>query len=431
MSSTCILIIGYVWPEPNSSAAGARIAQLIEQFQRVGWLVHFATTATPTEHMIDLPAIGVSTKNILINDSSFDHYISQLQPDMVVFDRFVTEEQYGWRVEQQCPAALRILDSEDLHCLRDARHKACKKNRQMHKNDLIGDMAQREVAAIYRSDLSLMISDYEIELLKSNFAVPAELLHHCPFMLDIAELDAARLPAFEQRQHFISIGNFRHAPNWDAVLHLKQTIWPLIRKQLPDAELHIYGAYPPPKATALHNERDGFLVKGWAENAFEVLKNSRINLASLRFGAGIKGKLADGMLCGTPSVTTEIGAEGMTGDLPWGGTIADDPQIFADAAAGLYRNETHWQQAQQQGFNIARAMFDREKLGKELIDCLEHCRNNLQERRLNNFTGTMLRHHHHRSTKFMGQWIESKNKLAELQCETTKPLPQNLPDSAD
>ena len=47
---------------------------------------------------------------------------------------------------------------------------------------------------------------------------------------------AEQTKSYQQRQHFMTIGNFRHAPNWDAVLYL-QKIWPLIRKQLPQAEL--------------------------------------------------------------------------------------------------------------------------------------------------------------------------------------------------
>lgn len=417
MSNTRVLIIGYVWPEPNSSAAGARMIQLIQCFRQQQWQVHFASAAAPTDHMADLSELGVTSHNILINDASFDQYVEQLQPHIVVFDRFVSEEQYGWRVEQQCPNALRVLDTEDLHLLRDARRQACKQSRELCQSDLFSEVAQREIAAIYRSDLALMISDYEIGLLQNDFAVPADLIHHCPFMLDVSDLSADQSPGFDDRQHFISIGNFRHAPNWDAVLYLKQTVWPLIRQQLPDAELHIYGAYPPPKATDLHNEQQGFLIKGWAADAGEVLRQSRINLAPLRFGAGIKGKLADGMVWGTPSVTTTIGVEGMTGGLPWGGAIVDDPQQFADAAAELYQNCEQWRQAQNQGFAIARAMFDKNSLGSKLIDCIQQCRGHLQQRRLNNFTGAMLRHHHHRSTQFMGQWIETKNRLAELERE--------------
>jgi hypothetical protein len=44
-----------------------------------------------------------------------------LNPDIVVFDRYMTEEQFGWRVIKNCPKALRILDTEDLHFLRKAR----------------------------------------------------------------------------------------------------------------------------------------------------------------------------------------------------------------------------------------------------------------------------------------------------------------------
>ena len=43
-------------------------------------------------------------------------------------------------------------------------------------------------------------------------------------------------------------------------------------------------------------------------------------LAPLRFGAGIKGKIVDGMRMGVPSVTTSIGAESLH---PFPGLIAN------------------------------------------------------------------------------------------------------------
>jgi hypothetical protein len=49
----------------------------------------------------------------------------ELNPSVVLFDRFMMEEQFGWRVN--CPNALRLLDTEDLHCLRVARQKAFKR----------------------------------------------------------------------------------------------------------------------------------------------------------------------------------------------------------------------------------------------------------------------------------------------------------------
>ena len=407
---TQVLIIGYVWPEPNSSAAGSHMLSLIRLFLAQGWQVTFASPAQCSEHMVDLETLGVPAVNIPLNDSAFDSFARELNPDIVLFDRFMMEEQFGWRIEQQCPNALRLLDTEDFHSLRQARHQAHKAGRDVTDADLAGEHARREIAAIYRCDLTLMISDAEINLLTEHYRVPPALLHHCPFMLDLADLDQPR-PGFDERQDFISIGNFRHAPNWDAVLWLKQEIWPLIRKQLPDAQLRVYGAYPPPKATALHNARQGFHVEGWAPDAFEVMRNARICLAPLRFGAGIKGKLADAMRCHTPSITTDIGAEGMTIDSEWCGSVHNSAQTIADAAVALYRDPAAWQRGVDKGRQILHRRFDRHAVGESLLARISQCRETLEAHRLANFTGLMLRHHSHRSTQFMSQWIESKNKL--------------------
>lgn len=122
-----LLVIGFVWPEPKSSAAGSRMLQVIEQFQNQDYTITFASAAKTSQNTFDLASIGVHLQGIHLNDTSFDVFISQLNPDVVLFDRFMTEEQYGWRVAEQCPKALRVLDTEDFHGLRKAREQALKK----------------------------------------------------------------------------------------------------------------------------------------------------------------------------------------------------------------------------------------------------------------------------------------------------------------
>lgn len=422
---TRVLIIGYVWPEPRSSAAGGHMMQIIESFLQRGWHITFSSPAGIGEHKADLASLGIDEVGIELNNSSFDTFISQLTPDIVLFDRFMMEEQFGWRVEKHCPAALRVLETSDLQSLRDARQQQLKARlkssadlddfsnlfaparRDTFEQMANTDLAQREIAAIYRCDLSLMISEYEIDLLVEHFNVPRALLHWCPLMVD--SVPATFVP-FEQRQHFLSIGNFRHAPNWDAVLWMKTTVWPLIRQQLPGAQLHVYGAYTPPKATALHNPAQGFHVLNWAEDALEVMSHARICMAPLRFGAGIKGKIADAMLCGTPNVTTPVGAEGMHGELPWAGAIEQSATAIAAAAVHLYQNAEAWHQAQQHGQTLLAQRYLQASHGPALVECIERCRTGLEQHRRNNFTGAMLRHHQHKSTQYMAQWIEAKNR---------------------
>jgi glycosyltransferase involved in cell wall biosynthesis len=404
-----VLVIGYVWPEPNSSAAGYQMLAILRAYRQQGWQVVFATPAQKTDHMVDLSDDGIVSQEIMLNSDSFDDYLKRYQPDIVHFDRFMMEEQFGWRVDLHCAKALKILDTVDLQFLRGARHAAHKANRDMRQHDLASDLAKREIAAILRCDLSLIISSYEMDLLINQFKIDSNLLHHLPFLVNLSVLPS-KTKSFEQRQHFMTIGNFRHAPNWDAVLYL-QSIWPLIRKQLPEAELHIYGSYPPPKATALHNPTTGFLIKGWAENAYQVIESARVCLAPLRFGAGLKGKLLDAMIMQTPSVTTAIGAEGMTvTQTTWPGAVADAIDDFVDASVRLYADKEAWQAAQKSIPYHLHARFDGEKLAKQFIEKVNHVRHNIEQQRLNNFMGAMLKHHTMTSTKYLSQWIMEKNK---------------------
>ncbi|MBH0076582.1 glycosyltransferase family 4 protein [Pseudoalteromonas sp. SWYJ118] len=403
-----VLVIGYVWPEPNSSAAGTHMMSLLNAFRAQNWDVEFATPAQRTDHMVNLDDFGITSQSIALNCDSFDEYVKTYNPDIVMFDRFMMEEQFGWRVDKHCPHAIKILDTEDLQCLRNARHEAFKGEREFTTSDLHSDIAKREIAAILRCDLSLIISSYEMSLLNSVFKIEPSLLHHLPFMVDLSSLPTST-KTFEQRQHFMTIGNFRHAPNWDAVLYL-QKIWPLIRKQLPKAELHIYGSYPPPKATALNNPKTGFLIKGWADNAFDVMQSARVCLAPLRFGAGIKGKLLEAMIMQTPSVTTNIGAEGMHNDLSWPGKIANTADDFANAAIEMYTNQSDFEQAQQDGNTLLNTLYNKAQLSAALIQKVDSISSDLNAHREKNFTGQMLKHHTMRSTQYMSQWIAEKNK---------------------
>lgn len=403
-----VLVIGYVWPEPNSSAAGSHMMSLLRLYRQQGWQVEFSSPAQTTEHMVDLSLDGITAKAIQLNCDSFDAYISDYQPDIVMFDRFMMEEQFGWRVDKVCPNALKILDTEDLQCLRQARHQALKAGRELEKSDLFGDLAKREIAAILRSDISLIISSFEQKLLVDTFNIKPSLICHIPFIINYDSLPTTR-KIFSERHNFITIGNFRHAPNWDAVLYLQQ-LWPEIRKQLPKAECHIYGSYPPPKATALHNAKTGFLIKGWAEDAYQVMEQARVCLAPIRFGAGIKGKLIDAMITQTPSITTPVGSEGMHDNEAWPGVIAKNEAEFISAAVELYSNEQTWLKLQAHAEPLLKTRYNGELLSEKLIHKIEQTVESLSQHRLNNFTGAMLKHHTMMSTKYMSQWIAEKNK---------------------
>lgn len=406
-----LLIIGHVWPEPRSSAAGTRMMQLIKAFQKKDYEIIFASTCAKSANAFDLSEIGIVQANIEMNHSSFDQFVKSYHPDVVLFDRFMTEEQFGWRVAENCPNALRVLDTEDLHCLRKGRHQAFKDGNEFDKSYLFNDFSKREMASIYRSDLSLIISEVEMAILKTDFRIPHNLLFYLPFQLDlISDQEISKLPEYKNRAHFITIGNFLHEPNYNSILYLKESIWPLLRAHLPNAELHVYGAYASQKVNQLQDVKSGILIKGFATDVNMVMANSRVCLAPLRFGAGLKGKLIDAMHNGTPCIMTSIAAEGMLGEMQPNGFIENTPELFAEKAALLYRNEAIWNDKQDFGFRILNERFDKAIFQNRFFTTIKNTIQQLQNHRHNNFTGQMLQHHTLQSTKYMAKWIEEKNK---------------------
>ena len=400
-----LVIIGKVFPEPNSTAAGYRMIQLMDLFLTQNYQITFLSTATISENSFDLSSKNISFQNIVLNDSSFDELIKNLNPDIVVFDRFTTEEQFGWRVSEQVPNAVKILDTEDLHFLRTAREKAFKQNRNLEHLDLINDVFKREIASILRCDLSLIISEFEMNLLIEKFRIDENILFYLPLFGEVKKPETS----FSERKNFISIGNFLHEPNWQTVLQLKK-LWKNIKNQLPEAEIHIYGAYASEKVFQLHNEKEGFIIKGRAESVETVFNTAKVLLAPIPFGAGIKGKLLESMQFGLPNVTSAVGAEAMQGNHDWNGFITDNETEFVEKAVLLYQDENLWQKSQENGYKIVENRFKKELFEPDFIHKIQEISENLELHRNQNFLGQILQHHTLQSTKYLSKWIEEKNK---------------------
>jgi hypothetical protein len=269
------------------------------------------------------------------------------------------------------------------------------------------DLAIREIASIYRSDLTLIISQAEQNLLTDRFGVPAHILQYLPLFPDSP---AVKTQDFNGREGFVSIGNFKHRPNLDAVRWLYQEIWPQIRAKLPTAELRIYGAYVPKEILGLHKPDAGFFVEGWAEDVSAVMLKARILLAPLRYGAGLKGKLIDAFTYGTVPVTTTIGAEGMVANQPFPTEPMDDARIFSEYAIQLYNDQANWERARQMGFDLLEHHFDSQQHFWGLSLRLRELGADLNWHRDQNFVGRILRHQSMYASKYLSKWIELKNR---------------------
>jgi len=249
-----------------------------------------------------------------------------------------------------------------------------------------------------------------MQILTDQFNIDEDLLCYLPILNTNTEHRSPNLLSnYNDRAGFMTIGNLLHDPNKDAVLHLKHNIWPSIKKQLPKATLSIYGNYAPQHISELHNEKEGFLIKGWAPTVKEVMISAKVCLAPLRFGAGLKGKIIDAMNYGTPVATTSIGAEGIHGNLPFCGIIEDDVQAYIDNTVSLYTRPQQWQQAQSNGFDIIKQRFEKSLFEDAFQNTINNTQDYLDHYRQRNFIGQILQREGNQAAKYMSKWIEAKN----------------------
>lgn len=393
-----VLFIGQVWPEPRSSAAGMRILQLIRAFQYREFEVHFATAADPTPRSSNLEEAGITTHKIVLNSSTFQEFITLLAPQIVVYDRYYTEEQFSWRVKEVSRQIVHVLDTEDLHFLRASRDGAMNEKQ-------ISDIRNRELASIYRSDLTLIISSFEMEVLVNSLTIPSSLLSYLPFWL---ENRPPKVNRFENTKDFYFIGNLSHKPNTDAVLALAK-LWPEIKSQLRDAELFIYGNYVPQKLVKFHAPQHGFHLAGSFDQPLEQLCEHRLLLAPISFGAGLKGKIFEAMQFGIPFLTTTCGLEGFEISEK-SAVLADLQTDFVEKAIALYSDAELWSKISSD------LQFDFEKqfVTTEYVDAffnqLQVIVDDPDLHRRRNPVGEILQQQAFSASKYLSKYIELKNK---------------------
>ncbi len=415
-----VLLLAQIWPERKASAASNRTLSLIKGFLDAGYALTVSADGRETDGTQYLREIGCTCVRMAPNDKAFDSWVAELAPAITVFDRFTTEEKFSWRVRAACPQSIRVLDTIDLHFLRLGREKALRAGKESplswsELREYSGDILLRELASIYRSDLSLLTSDFEMKLLAENCGVAPSLFQLCrlvypkPLSLDSSSLPLPLplpLAPFESRKGFMMLGTFRHPPNEDSLQYLRYQLWPRIRAKLPGVEVRIWGAHAQPRHLALSDHTSGLKVKGHLDNLGEAFARSRVNLAPLRYGAGIKGKIADGWTFGTPALATSVAAEGMHGDLPFGGLVRDGLDALVEGAVALYEDANLWAESVQSGLRIIDTLYNQDETILRLLGRLESLQ--VESGRFDNMLGEILWQQSLRSTEYFSRWLEAK-----------------------
>ena len=393
-----LLIIGHIFPESKATAAGWRMLKLIDTFKD-RYEVFFATAAQRSENSDDLAQVD-HVLHFPLNEDSVSEQLVSINPDVVIFDRFYTEEMFGWRVAEVIPNAHRVLNSEDLHFLRLSREKWVNEHKVVAPLNLAGDyrkdVTTREIASILRCHTSLIISRVEMDLLINEFKIPSHKLAFLPLQLPQSNFNFTGI-----KQDFCFIGNGIHKPNADAITWLVKEIWPIIQKRLPQAKLNIACGYTTSVLRQLLAKKKNIQLHERVEDASLFVQQHKVQLMPIRFGAGIKGKVLESIVNQTPFVCTSIALEGIGTDYSFCSNEIDN---FVEKAIELFQQESSYQQA----FEEMKAIAD-DYPSFELH--AEKVQGHLEKDVVTDWFAETLLAQQTNATKYLSKYIIEKNRL--------------------
>ena len=347
---------------PDQDAGSLMVFNHLKIFQSLGYKVTFApdNLQRAEGYTANMQRIGIEclywpqTKSIKshLEEHGEDY-------DLVFLTRVDVAAKHGDDVRANCPRAAIIFNTIDLHFLREQRWAELEKNSELASLALKRKDLELSIAAT--SDCTLVVSSYEQEILQRED--PRLNVSVVPLTLDMP----GRQTDFDGRADLLYIGGFQHTPNVDAVLYFVQSIYPLIKLQLPDIRFYILGSKPPEEILDLARD-SSIVVTGYIEDVAPYFNRCRLSVAPLRYGAGLKGKVITSLSYGLPMVASTIACEGIGLDDDINILIADDPAEFAEKVVRLYTDAALWNRLSTAGFdkvngeystNATRSYFER------------------------------------------------------------------------
>lgn len=254
--------------------------------------------------------------------------------------------QYWRDIRKYSPNSVFIIDSYDLAFLREYRRAKLNGDPQAIWKAL--EVKRIELSMYKRADMVLTVTEEERK----------KLLDEEPNLKVGIATDVHAVGEFRrdsEGKNLIFVGNFNHPPNEDAVLYFVDQIFPLIKKEISDVKFYVVGNNPTKVIKELTG--DDIIVTGYVPDVIPYLLESRVFVCPLRYGAGLKGKIGEALVTGTPIVTTWVGAEGVGLVSGVNAMIADSPQDFANAVVEIYRDKDLWQKISEEGKRHGERMY--------------------------------------------------------------------------
>jgi SAM-dependent methyltransferase len=357
-------------PEYDRQSGGRRIVDLVEFLQEDGWGVTLVARLPGRERYAQaLRRRGVLTVTGVGPD--IEAVVAHERFDLAIVAFWHLAEEYLPRLRAASPATKVIVDSLDLHFVRNARRLAVEGGHAGGRADSASEdemQARRELEVYGAADAVLTVSDAEAAVVdeRTGRAGHARTVPDC-------EHGGRSRYSFGERRGLLFIGNFRHPPNVSAVELLCREIVPRLSPETLAAHpVWVVGNALEGTALEACAGVDGVSPIGWVPSVVPYLQRARVSVVPVPYGAGTNRKLIQALMVGTPTVATPVAAEGIDVLHERELLVADEPAEFAAAVERLVADEQLWKRLADRGRERIERTHSREAVQRRFREILEH-----------------------------------------------------------
>jgi glycosyltransferase involved in cell wall biosynthesis len=210
-------------------------------------------------------------------------------------------------------------------------------------------------------DRVLAVTDVDRDALLASLP-PSQSTSSAPISVIPIAVDTHKLQPIARQpgsHNIFTLGTLRYPPNADGIRWFLNEVFPLIRRQIPDATLSIIGKDPPADFFESAAKYPGAVeITGYAPVLESYLEKSALTVVPVRAGGGMRVRILEAFAYAMPVVTTTIGLEGIQAELEKEVIVADEPDQFARRVIALLQDEKRQKELAENGRKLAEDRYD-------------------------------------------------------------------------
>ena len=349
VSKGIVVIVDYLLPSFSRDSGSIRTIRLIESLMSLGYHVCLS---------------GLRNESTILDLANFQNMGIEVysNPDALIAGLHQRKSRVKnvWLVRESViatcfsqfskafPGADFISDLLDLDYMRNDK-------------DLV--ISKNQIKITKNSQCVVLVSPFEKRILQKE--VPQSRIIDCWKNFPIQKADNS----FASRSGLIFVGGFGHKPNRDGMLWFLDNVLPILRTLNFKEEISVVGTNISPEDFQLMAD-SGIQVLGNVKNLTGLYGQSKLAMAPLISGRGLKGKVAEALSFGIPVIASSVAVEGFDVNNQECIKVADNPADFAAAILILSTQPKEWLQAHSSATKYIEEFFSKDVFRNKVVEVL-------------------------------------------------------------